>query len=68
MAGKDWRRFTGRQAYGHDSKAVVAAIQQAKSQEAERIIQGPGTAPNGYADFSYKKRLSQEVTSAGSLP
>lgn len=28
----------------------------------------PGTAPNGYADFSYGRRLSSERTSTGSLP
>jgi hypothetical protein len=28
----------------------------------------PGTAPNGYADFSYRRILSTERTSSGSLP
>jgi hypothetical protein len=28
----------------------------------------PGTAPNGYADYSYRRKLSREVTSNGSLP
>jgi hypothetical protein len=28
----------------------------------------PGIAPNGYADFSYRRTLSTERTSAGSLP
>jgi len=28
----------------------------------------PGTAPNGYADFSYRRVLSTERTSSGSLP
>jgi hypothetical protein len=28
----------------------------------------PGTAPNGYADFSYGRRLSSERTTNGSLP
>jgi len=28
----------------------------------------PGIAPQGYADFSYRKKLSRERTSNGSLP
>ena len=28
----------------------------------------PGTAPNGYADFSYRRVLSAERTASGSLP
>jgi hypothetical protein len=28
----------------------------------------PGTAPNGYRDYSYRRRLSRERTRAGSLP
>jgi hypothetical protein len=28
----------------------------------------PGTAPNGYADYSYRRRLAVERTSRGSLP
>jgi hypothetical protein len=28
----------------------------------------PGTAPNGYAEYSYGKKLSQERAATGSLP
>ena len=28
----------------------------------------PGTAPNGYTDFSYKQQLATERTARGSLP
>jgi hypothetical protein len=28
----------------------------------------PGIAPNGYADYSYRRKLSRERTAAGSLP
>jgi hypothetical protein len=28
----------------------------------------PGIAPNGYAGFSYRRRLSAELTRTGSLP
>jgi len=28
----------------------------------------PGIAPNGYAGFSYRRRLSTERTRTGSLP
>jgi hypothetical protein len=33
-----------------------------------QVMGHPGIAPNGYADFSYKKPLSKERTSTGSLP
>jgi hypothetical protein len=33
-----------------------------------QVMGHPGTAPQGYADFSYKKKLSRERTSNGSLP
>lgn len=33
-----------------------------------QVMGHPGVAPQGYADFSYKKRLSRERTSNGSLP
>ena len=33
-----------------------------------QVMGHPGIAPNGYADFSYRKALSKERTSAGSLP
>jgi len=33
-----------------------------------RVMGLPGTAPNGYTDFSYRRRLSRERTKTGSLP
>jgi hypothetical protein len=33
-----------------------------------QVMGYPGTAPNGYADYSYRRKLSSEVTSNGSLP
>jgi hypothetical protein len=33
-----------------------------------QVMGHPGTAPQGYADFSYRKRLSRERTTTGSLP
>jgi hypothetical protein len=33
-----------------------------------QVMGHPGTAPNGYAEFSYGRRLSRELTAAGSLP
>jgi hypothetical protein len=33
-----------------------------------QVIGHPGVAPNGYADFSYRRKLSRERTSTGSLP
>ena len=33
-----------------------------------QVMGHPGTAPNGYADFSYGKKLSRELTANGSLP
>jgi hypothetical protein len=33
-----------------------------------QVMGFPGTAPNGYADFSYRRALSAERTSTGSLP
>jgi hypothetical protein len=33
-----------------------------------QVMGYPGTAPNGYADFSYRRKLSREVTAGGSLP
>jgi hypothetical protein len=33
-----------------------------------QVIGHPGTAPNGYADYSYGKKLSRELTASGSLP
>ena len=33
-----------------------------------QVMGYPGTAPNGYADYSYGRKLSREVTTNGSLP
>jgi hypothetical protein len=33
-----------------------------------QVMGHPGTAPNGYADYSYRSKLSREITSNGSLP
>jgi hypothetical protein len=33
-----------------------------------QVMGYPGTAPNGYADYSYRRKLSTEVTANGSLP
>ena len=33
-----------------------------------QVIGHPGVAPNGYADYSYRRKLSREATSTGSLP
>jgi hypothetical protein len=33
-----------------------------------QVMGHPGTAPNGYADYSYGKKLSRELTAGGSLP
>jgi hypothetical protein len=33
-----------------------------------RVMGLPGAAPNGYTDFSYRRRLSSETTRTGSLP
>jgi hypothetical protein len=33
-----------------------------------QVMGHPGTAPNGYAEYSYGKKLSRELTAGGSLP
>ena len=33
-----------------------------------QVMGVPGTAPNGYADYSYGKKLSRELTTDGNLP
>jgi hypothetical protein len=33
-----------------------------------QVMGYPGTAPNGYADYSYRQKLSREYTTNGSLP
>jgi hypothetical protein len=45
-------------------------IRDAMAQQAcgYRVMGLPGTAPNGYGDYSYGRALSTELTRAGSLP
>ena len=38
------------------------------SSSAYQVMGYPGTAPNGYAEFSYKRKLAVEFTSRGYLP
>ena len=49
---------------------VVATQQNATIDTAcgLQVLGHPGTAPNGYADYSYGKKLSKEITASGSLP
>jgi hypothetical protein len=50
---------------------LVAAMQRNATIDTAsgyQVMGHPGTAPNGYADFSYKRKLSREVTVTGSLP
>src|SRR5262245_3411578 len=49
---------------------VVATQENATIDTASglQVIGHPGIAPNGYADYSYGKKLSRELTSNGSLP
>ena len=35
---------------------------------AYQVMGHPGTAPNGYAEFSYKRKLATELTKHGYLP
>jgi hypothetical protein len=49
---------------------AAALIRNATAAQASgyRVMGLPGTAPNGYRDFSYRRRLSRERTRSGSLP
>ncbi len=49
---------------------AAALIRNATAAEAcgYRVMGLPGIAPNGYTDFSYRRRLSRETTRTGSLP
>jgi len=49
---------------------AAALIHNATASEASgyAVMGLPGTAPNGYGDFSYRRRLSPERTQTGSLP
>ena len=52
--------------------AFLAAAEQSDAtidtSSAYQVMGYPGTAPNGYADFSYKRKLAVEFTSRGYLP
>jgi hypothetical protein len=49
---------------------AAALIRNATAKDAcgYRVMGLPGTAPNGYAHFSYRRKLSHERTRNGSLP
>ena len=49
---------------------AAALMRNATAAEAcgYRVMGLPGIAPNGYTDFSYRRRLSAETTRTGSLP
>lgn len=52
--------------------AFLAAAEQSEAtidtSSAYQVMGYPGTAPNGYAEFSYKRKLATELTSRGYLP
>jgi hypothetical protein len=52
--------------------AFLAAAEQSEAtidtSSAYQVMGYPGTAPNGYAEFSYKRKLAVELTSRGYLP
>jgi hypothetical protein len=52
--------------------AVLAAATQPNAtidtSSAYQMMGHPGTAPHGYADFSYGRKLSSELTQDGNLP
>lgn len=49
---------------------AAALVRDATADKASgyRVMGLPGTAPNGYRDFSYRRRLSRERTRHGYLP
>jgi hypothetical protein len=49
---------------------VVATQENATIDTASglQVMGHPGTAPNGYAEYSYGRKLSNELTATGSLP
>jgi hypothetical protein len=49
---------------------AAALIRDATAARASgyRVMGLPGIAPDGYGDFSYRRRLSPERTRTGSLP
>jgi hypothetical protein len=54
--------FTAFLAAGAQSEATI------DTSSAYQVMGYPGTAPNGYAEFSYKRKLAVELTSRGYLP
>jgi hypothetical protein len=52
--------------------AFLAAAEQSEAtidtSSGYQVMGYPGTAPNGYAEFSYKRKLAVELTSRGYLP
>jgi hypothetical protein len=48
--------------------AAVHEIGTSQNASGYRVMGYPGAAPNGYAGFSYNKRLSRERTKRGVLP
>ncbi len=52
--------------------AFLAAAEQREAtidtSSAYQVMGYPGTAPNGYAEFSYRRKLSDELTKKGYLP
>jgi hypothetical protein len=52
--------------------AFLAAAEQSDAtidtSSAYQVMGYPGSAPNGYAEFSYKRKLATELTSRGYLP
>jgi hypothetical protein len=52
--------------------AFLAAAEQSEAtidtSSAYQVMGYPGTAPNGYAEFSYKRKLATELTTRGYLP
>jgi len=48
--------------------AALIPEQTAAKASGYRVMGLPGVAPNGYWDFSYRRRLSRERTRTGSLP
>jgi hypothetical protein len=54
--------FTAFLAAGEQSEATI------DTSSAYQVMGYPGTAPNGYADFSYKRKLATELTRRGYLP
>ena len=75
LAGLDFQNPTGlvweaAAALPFTAFCAAALIHDPTASDASgyRVMGLPGTAPNGYRDFSYGRRLSTERTRTGSLP